>query len=205
MQLTIEKQFVTDEPIEKVWSFLNDPYKVVACVPGAKITDKIDEENYKGAISIKVGPITTDYTGEATIDLRDSKNFELRLTAKGNASMGMGNASVILVGKLRQLDDGKTEVKTTANTTIAGRVAQLGSRMVSAVSDKMFDEFVVNFERSIPAGSDKTAPAGKVKPISAFSLISSVTPLYVKVLVPVVLILILILFLSYFGVLPKII
>ena len=27
-----------------------------ACVPGAQITEQVDEKTYKGAISVKVGP-----------------------------------------------------------------------------------------------------------------------------------------------------
>lgn len=67
MGLRIEKSFQVNEPLEKVWSFLSDPAKVASCVPGAQITEKVDEKTYRGAISMKVGPSVTDYKGEVQI------------------------------------------------------------------------------------------------------------------------------------------
>ena len=63
MAIQIEKSFQVKEPIEKVWSLLSDPRRVAACVPGAKITEQVDEKTYKGTISVKVGPSATDYKG----------------------------------------------------------------------------------------------------------------------------------------------
>ncbi|MGC1438496.1 MAG: SRPBCC domain-containing protein, partial [Terriglobales bacterium] len=61
MALKIEKTFQVPEPVEKVWAFLSDPRKVATCVPGAQITEQVDEKTYKGAIKVKVGPSVTDY------------------------------------------------------------------------------------------------------------------------------------------------
>ena len=45
MAVKIEKTFQVDEPVEKVWAFLNDPKKVGVCVPGAQITEQVDEQD----------------------------------------------------------------------------------------------------------------------------------------------------------------
>ncbi|MFW9928075.1 MAG: SRPBCC family protein [Candidatus Thorarchaeota archaeon] len=231
MQLTITKQFKTEKPVNLVWDFLNDPYKVVRCVPGAKIKEEIDKDNFKGVILIKVGPITTEYNGDAKIELRDKENMQLKLSGQATASKAMGNASMVMTGILKSLDDGGTEVSTSVNATITGRVAQLGSRMIQAVSDRMFDEFVKNFEENIKSQEtpitssqethlDETKKSDneslspnkanntdttetEVKPISAFSLISSVTPLWVKILVPIILLVIVYLVLVFVNILPR--
>jgi len=44
LALRIEKTFQVHQPIEKVWSLLSDPAKVASCVPGAQITEKLDEK-----------------------------------------------------------------------------------------------------------------------------------------------------------------
>ena len=56
MALNIDKTFEVPEPLEKVWAFLSDPRKVATCVPGAQITDQVDEKTYKVTIKVKVGP-----------------------------------------------------------------------------------------------------------------------------------------------------
>ena len=48
MEAVIEKSFEIEEPIDKVWANLSNPMEVALCVPGAAITQQIDEKNYKG-------------------------------------------------------------------------------------------------------------------------------------------------------------
>ena len=45
MGMQIEKSFVVKAPAGPVWDFLTDPYKVASCLPGAAITEKVDDQN----------------------------------------------------------------------------------------------------------------------------------------------------------------
>ena len=114
MALQISKTFQVNEPVEKVWSFLSDPMQVAACVPGAQITEKVDDQTYKGAISVKVGPSVTDYKGEVQIVRLDNENHEIEILGKGRDVRGRGSASMKMTGKLRALDNGGTEVISTS-------------------------------------------------------------------------------------------
>src|SRR5215472_10850880 len=109
MAVRVEKTFQVQEPVEKVWAFLSDPRKVVTCVPGAQITEQVDDKNYKGAISVKVGPSVTDYRGEVQIVRLDAQNHEIEILGKGQDVRGRGSASMKMTGKLRALPDGGTE------------------------------------------------------------------------------------------------
>src|SRR5271165_2564998 len=110
MAIRIEKTFEVKEPIDQVWNLLSDPQRVATCVPGAKITEKIDEKTYRGTISVKVGPSTTDYKGELEIVRRDAASHELEMVGKGQDIRGRGSASMSLTGKARSLENGATEV-----------------------------------------------------------------------------------------------
>ena len=48
MALQIDKTFTINAPRADVWAFLADPYRVARCLPGAAITEKVDEKNYTG-------------------------------------------------------------------------------------------------------------------------------------------------------------
>ncbi|HEY0557638.1 MAG TPA: SRPBCC domain-containing protein, partial [Thermoanaerobaculia bacterium] len=61
--MEITKTFVVQAPAAAVWDFLTDPYKVASCLPGAAITEKVDDSNYTGTMTIKVGPVTASYRG----------------------------------------------------------------------------------------------------------------------------------------------
>src|SRR5208282_686878 len=141
MALQIEKTFQVNEPLEKVWGFLSDPRKVAACVPGAQITAQVDEKTYKGAIRVKVGPSVTDYTGEVQIIRFDAQNHEIEILGKGQDVRGRGSASMKMTGKLRALPNGGTEVISVSEINVVGILAQMGSRVITEVSNIMFGEF----------------------------------------------------------------
>ena len=172
MALKIEKTFQLKEPVDKVWSFLSDPRKVAACVPGAQITEQVDEKTYKGAISVKVGPSVTDYKGDVQIVRLDAQNHEIEILGKGQDVRGRGSASMKMTGKLRSLEDGGTEVTSISELNVVGILAQMGSRVIGEVSNIMFGEFTKNFKAQLaqPADAPKIASEAAAKPISATSV-----------------------------------
>ena len=172
MALQIEKTFQVKEPIEQVWAVLNDPRKVASCVPGAQITAQVDEKTYKGAISVKVGPSVTDYKGEVQIVRLDAQNHEIEILGKGQDVRGRGSASMKMTGKLRALDNGGTEITSTSELNVVGILAQMGSRVITEVSNIMFGEFTKNFQARLeqPADAPDTGAAAAAKPISGASL-----------------------------------
>ena len=168
MAVTIEKKFEVPEPVEKVWAFLTDPRKVVTCLPGAQITEQVDEHTYKGAISVKVGPSVSDYKGQVQIVRNDPAAHEIEIVGKGQDTRGKGSASMKMTGKVRSLDNGGTEVTSVSELSLAGILAQMGGRMIQEVSNIMFNQFTSNFRQKLQSGDAE--PAGDPKPISAVAL-----------------------------------
>lgn len=171
MALRIEKTVQISEPIEKVWAFLSDPRKVATCVPGAKITDQVDEKTYKGTISVKVGPAVSDYSGELQILRIDPDNHEIELLGKGQDVRGRGSASMKMTGKLRVVDGGITEMTSASEVNLVGIVAQMGARVITEVSNVMFGQFTKNLQAKLqqPEGASEL-PSPEVKPVKATSV-----------------------------------
>jgi carbon monoxide dehydrogenase subunit G len=169
LALRIEKTFQVSQPIERVWGLLSDPAKVASCVPGAQITDKIDDNTYKGSISVKVGPSVTDYKGDVQILRLDPQNHEIEIQGKGQDVRGRGSASMTMTGKLATLDGGATQVTSISEVNVVGILAQMGSRVINEVSNIMFEKFSQNF-RDLLQQSDRgpatvaAAPAGVAAP-----------------------------------------
>ena len=82
MEATITKKFSLEAPIEQVWKSLSNPKEISGCVPGATITDQIDDKNYKGEVTLKFGPIKTKYDGEITIAEMDNDAHKMLLEVK---------------------------------------------------------------------------------------------------------------------------
>jgi carbon monoxide dehydrogenase subunit G len=166
MGVKIEKTFQVKEPVDKVWAFLSDPRKVVTCVPGAQITEQVNDRNYKGAISVKVGPSVTDYKGEVEIVRLDPAAHEIEILGKGQDVRGKGSASMKMTGKLRELPDG-TEVVSVSELNVVGILAQMGGRVINEVSNIMFGQFTDCFRQKLQGvEAEPAAP----KPISAVGL-----------------------------------
>lgn len=166
--MRIEKTVQVSEPIEKVWAFLTDPRKVATCVPGAKISEQVDEKTYKGTITVKVGPAVTEYSGELQILRIDPENRELELLGKGQDVRGRGSASMKMTGKLRVVDGGKTEITSVSEVNLVGIVAQMGARVITEVSNVLFTQFTRNLQAALqqPEGAPDD-PGAPVKPVKA--------------------------------------
>jgi uncharacterized protein len=168
MAIPIEKTFQVQEPVDQVWNLLSDPKRVATCVPGAKITEQVDDKTYKGTISVKVGPSATDYKGELEIVRSDVANHELEMIGKGQDVKGRGSASMKMTARARALDTGGTEVTSIAEINVVGLLAQMGARMINEVSNIMFAQFIKNFKAQLERPTD--AAPEEAKPVNAASL-----------------------------------
>ena len=146
MEATITKQFSINEPIDKVWSVMSNPTEISECVPGASITEEIDEKNYKGEVSLKFGPVKSKYNGEITIVENDTENYKLVLNGMGLDSKGKGSAEMTMTGIATSSETG-TDVDFKMVVNIKGTLAQFGSRLINDVSAQLMNQFVSNFEK----------------------------------------------------------
>jgi carbon monoxide dehydrogenase subunit G len=173
MAIKIEKSFQVPEPADQVWKVISDPRSVGSCVPGARITEAVDEKTYKGVIKIKLGATVTDYKGEAHIERLDDQAQEIEMIGKGQDVRGKGGATMKLTAKVRALPEGGTEVATISELNVIGILAQMGSRMIQEVANQIFEEFTKNLRRQLaPKVSENAAdqPPAETKPIDAGSL-----------------------------------
>ena len=148
MEATITKNFTIEEPIDKVWAGLSNPMEISGCVPGASITEQIDDNNYKGEVSLKFGPVKSKYDGQITIDEMDNDNYQMKLIGKGLDSKGKGSAEMTMNGTAKSIDNG-TEVDFVMVVTIQGTLAQFGSRLINDVSAQLMNQFVDNFKNML--------------------------------------------------------
>ena len=149
MQVKITKKFEIKKPVTPVWGFLTDPRRVATCVPGAQITEALDDRRYLGTVSVQVGPVVTNYKGELIIERLDPQNFEMEMVGKGLDVKGKGSASMKMVGKLRPLTHGTTEVEGSSEINVTGVMAQFGSRVVEEISHQMFEQFTQSLRKNI--------------------------------------------------------
>lgn len=179
MKATIDKTFQIERPIEEVWEFLRDPNKIVTCVPGAELTEAIDDKNFKGTVTLKLGPVVTSFKGQIEITQLDETAHIIKLSGKGVDTKGKGSANMLLTGKLVNTGDRTTEVTNNMEISLTGKLAQFGSRMIVDVSDLVFEQFLSNFKNQLQAKMQDSAGAQELKkeeskPLNVVSLVLSI-------------------------------
>src|SRR4051794_5442203 len=175
MGMEITKSFVVQAPAQAVWEFLTDPYRVGRCLPGAAITDKVDDQTYTGTITIKVGPVTASYRGKMRFERLDPAAMEADIAASGQETKGKGGADMRMKSRVVAKSPAETEVTVVSDVNVMGVLAQFGRGMIQDVSDQLFQKFTDGMRRELepppaaaaraviePAVVEAAAPAAPV-------------------------------------------
>jgi hypothetical protein len=144
-------------PPERVWRFLIDPSLVVRCLPGAELTETIDERTYAGRVQVKVGAITTSYAGRAELVEMDPARRRMRLVGQGKEAAGTGSARLTMIGEVTPMPDGTSEVRVDATIDIVGRVMQFGRGLVESVSRQLFKQFAAALQTALESSEPAVA------------------------------------------------
>jgi carbon monoxide dehydrogenase subunit G len=142
-------EFRVSLPLEQAWDLLNDIERIAPCMPGAQLTG-VDDEEYHGRVKVKVGPVTVEYNGVATVEERDAQNRTMTLNAKGRESRGQGNADALITAHLASDGEG-TRVAVSTRLSVTGKVAQFGRGVMEDISKRLLDQFVSCLERQFTA------------------------------------------------------
>src|SRR3546814_19484422 len=94
MQVTLDKTYPMPCTASVAWQFLQDIKAVAQCMPGASITERIDDENYKGTVSVRVGPATMSFKGHIAVMEINAETKNLHLSGKGTDTTGQSGDSM---------------------------------------------------------------------------------------------------------------
>jgi uncharacterized protein len=168
--MLINSDFEVPAPVDKVWDYLLDVPRMAPNLPGTELTDVIDEDNYKGRVTIKMGPVSMRFAGDVEIVERDEAARRAVINAAGADERGRGQASMVLTATLAKAGSG-TKVRLAQNLQISGAAAQYGRGMITDVTNVLVAQFSRNAADDIPRWLRGEARAtGQVASASGFSI-----------------------------------
>ena len=147
--MKLENEFTVDTPIDQAWEAMLDLEKVTPCLPGAALTEQVGDE-YKGTMTVKLGPVTAKYQGTVKIDDADEESHRAVIKADGKDARGQGTASASITSTLQEENGGEsTRVHVETEMQITGRVAQFGGGMHQEVAEKIMGRFADCLEKEL--------------------------------------------------------
>ncbi|HEY5843702.1 MAG TPA: SRPBCC family protein [Mycobacterium sp.] len=152
--MKIANEFTVSAPIEQAWNVLNDLEQVMPLMPGAQLTGR-NGEDVLGKVKVKVGPVTSEFSGKVHFVEQDRDNYRAVIDAKGKEARGSGNAAATVTAQLHEAGE-RTRVTVDTDLKIVGKLAQFGSGMLQQVSEKLLGQFVDSLETKLVA---EAAPA----------------------------------------------
>ena len=156
--MELSNEIEVNAPIEEVWDAFNTPERIAPCLPGAELQE-VEGDNFKGAVKIKVGPITAQYKGIATYQEKDESSKRVVIKGDGRDTRGAGNASALITAQLSEVSSNVTNVKVLTELTITGKVAQFGRGAISDVSGKLMTQFANNLEEILDTEGNENPAA----------------------------------------------
>jgi carbon monoxide dehydrogenase subunit G len=161
VEVKVDKRYPLEVDAERAWVVLRDLRSVSVCMPGAELTDQVDDSHFKGKVKVKVGPATALFDGDVIMQQVDDAARQIRLNAKG-ADKGGSSATMDLTASIEPVESPAACVLVgRADVIVNGKFAQFGGRMMSQVSDMILGQFAGNFgaaAAALPApGAGETA------------------------------------------------
>jgi hypothetical protein len=180
--MEFDNAFDVPLPPVQAWALLMDIPRIAPCMPGAELTEIVDAQNYKGKISVRLGPVALAFAGRVEFDHLDAANHTAQVKAQGSDAKGRGAANATATFRIELAGSGS---KVTIHTDLAlsGAVAQYGrgAGIIQATAAQIIGQFATNLRAQLagapPAASSPAAQAptpSATKPISGLSLIARV-------------------------------
>ena len=152
--MEISEEIVLPATVEKVYNSLNDINILKECIPGCEDLIRQSDTRLEAKVILKIGPVKANFSGHVILN-KENAPGQFSLSGEGDggiAGFAKGGAFV----ELKASDDGTgTILKYTAKAETGGKIAQLGSRLITSTARKLSKSFFANFENVIKNGFSK--------------------------------------------------
>jgi uncharacterized protein len=144
-------------PRHVVWAALNDPAVLQACVPGCESFIARSDDEFEAVVQAAVGPVKARFKGGLALsERRPDEGY--RIAGKGEGGIaGFGKMQAVV--DLADAPEGGTLLTYHATAEVGGKLAQVGSRLVASVANRMADEFFKRFGEQLAEPAPEAAPA----------------------------------------------
>jgi len=169
LKVTLERAFALPASADQAWKLLADVERVAACMPGARISERLDERHFKGTVAVKFGPASLNFRGELEVLTLEPGSRTLQLRGKGTDASGGSAAALDLTARIEGKDAATSTLVGRGEASMSGKAAAFGARVADPVAQQVLQQFALNFiaELGARAASGAGPGAGSEAPPAA--------------------------------------
>jgi carbon monoxide dehydrogenase subunit G len=171
MQLTSQQALPVNQA--QAWEALNDITLLQIAIPGCEGITPSGENQYEVLVTAAIGPVKAKFKGKLQLEnIQPPTSYTLRFEGQGGpAGHGKGTADI----RLEANGPRETVLHYTANASVGGKIAQIGSRLVDMAAQKMATDFFTRFNTALqeryqvaPEPAPAAAPQGVFARLAAW-------------------------------------
>ena len=133
-------------PIETVWLALNNPDTLRRCIPGCEEVRQISPTEMHARVALRMGPVRATFVGKVLLtDVRAPSGCTLNFEGSGGGAGFARGSSVIA---LTEVPSG-TQLDYTTQASVAGKLGQIGGRLMDASAKQLADRFFAAFKAEV--------------------------------------------------------
>jgi carbon-monoxide dehydrogenase small subunit len=141
--------FTVAHPADETWAALEDVENVARCMPGASLTEHSADGRLAGRVTVKIGPIATNFIGTGQI-VRDSAARRGILYGSGRDRLSGTTVRAEVSYVVTSESDVETKVDVTVRALLAGALAQFSrSSIVQDLVARITEEFSRRLQQSL--------------------------------------------------------
>ncbi len=141
--MELSGEYSIPAPKNKVWEYLNDPEILKMSIKGCETLEKVSDNEFNAKVKAKIGPVSATFNGSVTLkNITAPDSYTIEGQGKGGAA-GFAKGSVEI--SLSENEDNTTKLNYSGSAQVGGKLAQLGSRLVSGAVKNTADDFFKKF------------------------------------------------------------
>ena len=148
-------EILSDVPAsrEATWALVMDIPKAASCIPGIKDITPDGEDKYQATLQARVGPMGMNLSGTITVLSQDADAGEAYFLVEANDRRVGGGVKTNMSMKVTAKSADETELEIIADTTLMGRLGELGQPLIRRKARNTLEEFSKNLSKLLSSDS----------------------------------------------------
>jgi carbon monoxide dehydrogenase subunit G len=135
---------------DAVWTFINDPAKIAACLPEVQATTIRDAHNFDATVGVALGPVRGKFTFKIALEPgADGNHMDMKINGGG-----LGSVVDLLAGAdLVSNGASATTLNWKGTASMRGPIATVGGRVLDTQAQRVISTTFENVKKHLSSSS----------------------------------------------------